>query len=283
MERAHDAVPIVELLDERRHLLEVAYRLLGDSAAAESAIDETYRRWYGLSTEARARIEDPGPWLAGVAHSIGMSRLAGALPEKGWPTEPEDVLGKEVGAVLRNALYSFSPSERAAFLLSEVFGAAPTAASEAMPVADAARATHLTLDNPRARPPRPAAAQRHDELARALRQACLAEDEALLRSLLAPDSAAVFDGGGKVRALVTPVRGGQQVARTLLTLLPRSPRTSLHNREVNGRTGLVVYSDRRVAAVISLEVAERRIQRICVMLNPDKLRTWNGPDDSRTG
>lgn len=279
MDRAHEAMTIVELLDERRHLLDVAYGLLGSSDAAESVIAETYRRWYALSADARARIESPGPWLAGVAHSISMSRLAGALPEKGWPTEPEEVLGKEVGAVLRSALHTFSPAERAAFLLSEVFGTAPGAAAEALPALDGTGSAHLTLGTPEAPRPRPSAAQRHDEVADAFRQACLTEDEVLLESLLAPDSKAVFDGGGRVRALVSPVHGGRQVARSVRTLLPPCPRTSLQSREVNGRTGLVVYTDHRVSAVISLDVADRRIQQISVILNPDKLRTWNGPDE----
>ncbi|MGO4431318.1 RNA polymerase subunit sigma, partial [Streptomyces sp. MCAF7] len=64
MDHAGDAVPIAELLDERRYLLDVAYWMLGSGGAAESVIDETYRRWYGLSDAARARIAVPRSWLA---------------------------------------------------------------------------------------------------------------------------------------------------------------------------------------------------------------------------
>ena len=35
--------------------------------------------------------------------------------------------------------------------------------------------------------------------------------------------------------------------------------------------------DRRVAAVISLDVADDRVSQVWVMLNPDKLRSWNRP------
>ncbi|MEV7994740.1 RNA polymerase subunit sigma [Streptomyces sp. NPDC086077] len=279
MDRAHDELPLEELLDERRHLLEAAYRMLGSTGAAESVIDETYRRWFELPGPARARIDAPGPWLAGVAYSICRARLAGTGPGQGWAARPEERLGKEVGAMLRRALRSFSPAERAAFMLNEVFGIAPGAAFDSVAQPKDTGPTHPALGSPRPRRSPPPGAQRQDEVVHAFRQACLTEDEALLESLLAPDPTAVFDGGGKVRALVTPVHGGRQVTRTLLTLLPRSPRTSLRIRDVNGRTGLVVYSDRQVAAVISLGVSGHRIQQICVILNPDKLGTWSELDD----
>src|SRR4051794_8536393 len=51
-----DAVPIADLLDERRHLLDLAYWMLGSTGEAESVVDETYGRWYGLSDAARRQI-----------------------------------------------------------------------------------------------------------------------------------------------------------------------------------------------------------------------------------
>jgi hypothetical protein len=72
---------------------------------------------------------------------------------------------------------------------------------------------------------------------------------------LAPEVSAFFDGGGKIRALVRPVHGSRQVARSLLTLLARHPATTLDSHSVNGRTGRVVRYDRQVTAVIGLDVA----------------------------
>ncbi len=51
-----DSVSVAELLDERRHLLEVTYWMLGNSREAESVVGETYRRWYGLSEVERGEI-----------------------------------------------------------------------------------------------------------------------------------------------------------------------------------------------------------------------------------
>jgi RNA polymerase sigma-70 factor (ECF subfamily) len=107
----------------------------------------------------------------------------------------------------------------------------------------------------RARRSRPTTPHQHDAVVRAVRQACATVDTALLASLPAPDATVFFDGGGKVRTLVRPVHGSRQAAQSLLTLLARRPRTTLHTNSANGRTGLVVRYDDQVAAVISLDIA----------------------------
>ncbi|MFG3142832.1 RNA polymerase subunit sigma, partial [Streptomyces sp. NPDC048211] len=65
--------------------------------------------------------------------------------------------------------------------------------------------------------------------------------------------------------------------RSLLTLLARHPRTTLRTHSVNGRTGLVVRYDEQVVAVISLDIAGHLVVQVWVILNPDKLRSWNRP------
>ncbi|SDM31928.1 RNA polymerase sigma-70 factor, ECF subfamily [Streptomyces sp. cf386] len=281
-----DAVPIAELLDERRHLLDIAYWMLGSGREAEGVIDETYRRWFELPDPARARITAPRSWLSQVAGSICLSRLA--LPRRDRERAvgeaagcagavAQGMLAEEISGVLLEALDSLSPAERAAFVLNDVFGMAPGAVAdivrqtepECAELADRARRSL------RVRRARPTSAREHDAVARAVREACVAEDETVLASLLAADAMAFFDGGGKVRALIKPVHGNTRVARSLLTLLARHPRTSVHTHPVNGRTGLVVRYGPQVAAVISLDIAGPYVVQVWVTLNPDKLRTWN--------
>ncbi|WP_171115754.1 sigma factor-like helix-turn-helix DNA-binding protein [Streptomyces sp. N502] len=184
---------------------------------------------------------------------------------------------EEVSRVLLNALDSLSPDERAAFVLNDVFGMDRDTVADIVgrtqpEVAELAERARHSLRVQRSRPTTP---EEHDAVARAVRQACLSEDADLLASLLCPDATAFFDGGGKVRALIRPVHGGRQVAQSLLTLLARHPRTTLSAQSVNGRTGLVVRYDRQVAAVISLDIADHQVAQVWVILNPDKLRSWN--------
>jgi RNA polymerase sigma-70 factor (ECF subfamily) len=285
-----DAVPIAELLDERRHLLDVASWMLGSPNEAEGVVDETYRRWYGLSDAARERITAPRSWLAKTAGGICLSRLVqpdraghAAYPAKvadgpqAAEPPPATLKAEDVSRALMIALDSLSPAARATFVLHDVFGMTPDTVADIVGRTEperaesADRARHC-LPTQRSRPTTP---KEHDTLARSIRQACASDDAELLASLLCPDVTAFFDGGGKVRALIKPVQGSRQVARSLLTLLARCPRTTLSTHSVNGRTGLVVRYDHQVAAVISLDIADHHVAQVWVVLNPDKLRSWN--------
>ncbi|MEV6131380.1 RNA polymerase subunit sigma [Streptomyces violaceusniger] len=309
MEHA-DAVPIAELLDERRYLLDVAYWMLGGPREAENVVDETYRRWYGLSDAERRQITAARSWLAKTAGGICLNRLT--HPDRGTTGQKEDHrtetgdsegartrLVEEVSRVLLNALDSLPPPERAGFVLHDAFGMAPDTVADIVgrtepedafgmapdTVADivgrtepecaelADRARHSL----RKRHSRPTTPDEHDALAHAVRRACVSEDAGLLASLMCPDATAFFDGGGKVRTLIRPAHGSRRVAHSLLTLLAHRPRTTLTTHSVNGRTGLVARYDRQVAAVISLDITDRRVAQVWVVLNPEKLRSWNQP------
>ena len=47
------------VMAERRRLIALAYRLLGTLAEAEDAVQETYLRWYRLTDEQRAAVDNP--------------------------------------------------------------------------------------------------------------------------------------------------------------------------------------------------------------------------------
>ena len=189
--------------------------------------------------------------------------------------------GEAAGLAVLDALESLSPAERAAFVL-HAFGMTPGTVAGVVgrtepEVAELADRARRWLRGQRSRPTTP---QRQDAVARAVREACVTEDGQLLASLLCSDVTAFFDGGGKVRALSRPVHGSREVADCLLTLLARRPRTTLTPHSVNGRTGLVARHGPQVVAVIGLDVAGEHVAQIWVVLNPDKLRSWNRPPSS---
>nr|WP_249416521.1 RNA polymerase subunit sigma [Streptomyces sp. TS71-3] len=211
--------------------------MLGCGSAAERVVDEAYRRWFGLSDTARGQIAEPRSWLVWTVGGTGPDLLP--VPDRTDLTDRTDLKDlKEPNCT---------------------------------ELADRARRSL------RVRRSRPTTPQQHDGLARAVRHACAEQDVELLVSLLSPDAAAFFDGGGKVRALTRPVHGGRQVARSLLALVGRPPGTTLTAQPVNGRTGLVARYDHKVAAVISFDVADGHVALVWVVLNPDKLQSWNLP------
>ncbi|XVV33744.1 RNA polymerase subunit sigma [Streptomyces sp. CA-100214] len=292
MEPVADTMPIGELLDERRHLLDVAHWMLGNGIVAEHVTDEAYREWYALSEHQRERIGTPRAWLTRVVGSISLARLAlsdrdrapGAPVGVESPGVSDPALEDALGALWAGALDALTPAERAALALADAFGGA--VAEPVSPTGPAGRdrpgpADTELLDRARrslrARAARPTPPHVEDELVDAVRQACADEDADRLAGLLALDAVAFYDGGGKVRTLTQPVVGGPRVARSLLTLLARHPRTTLHTRPVNGRTGLVARYDGQVAGVVCLDLAGTRVAQVWVVLNPDKLRSWNRP------
>ncbi|WP_447035484.1 RNA polymerase subunit sigma [Streptomyces sp. DSM 118878] len=282
MDHVGDAAPITELLDERRHLLEVAHWMLGSRIAAEGAINDAYGRWYGLSDLERDRVARPRAWLTQTVGGICLRRLAvsdGAVPAPGIGVRGGPELEGGVGAVLAGALDSLSPVERAAFVLNDVIGMAPrtVAGTVGQSEPECAELLDQARRSLRARRAKPTPRLRQDAIAGSVRQACADEDAGRLASLLAPDATAFYDGGGRIRTLTRPVNGGAEVARSLLTLFARHPRTTMDTHSVNGRTGLVARYDDQVVAVITLDIAGPRVVQVWVMLNPDKLRAWNQP------
>ncbi|WP_156046013.1 hypothetical protein [Herbidospora cretacea] len=71
---------LTELLDERRHLIDVATWLFGSETAADQIVQETYRRWYALTGPERAAITRPRAWLTRVAGGICLELLATGAP-----------------------------------------------------------------------------------------------------------------------------------------------------------------------------------------------------------
>ncbi|GLX96521.1 sigma factor [Herbidospora sp. NBRC 101105] len=71
---------LTEMLDERRHLIDVATWLFGSETAADQIVQETYRRWYALTEAERAAITSPRAWLTRVAGGICLELLAAGAP-----------------------------------------------------------------------------------------------------------------------------------------------------------------------------------------------------------
>ncbi|RIQ37417.1 sigma-70 family RNA polymerase sigma factor, partial [Jiangella rhizosphaerae] len=141
---------LAAIMTERRQLINVAYRLLGSLADAEDVVQETYARWYAMSTEQRDAIDSPAAWLTTVASRICLDLLRSArarreryvgewipepLPDRsewisapaggeGDPADPADrvTLDESISMAFLVVLESMTPAERVAFVLHDVFG-----------------------------------------------------------------------------------------------------------------------------------------------------------------
>jgi RNA polymerase sigma-70 factor (ECF subfamily) len=175
-------------------------------------------------------------------------------------------------------LESLSPTERAVFLLREVFGydyaeiAEITGKSEPNCRQIFARARHRVDEG---KPRFEASREQRDEVARRFFAAAGGGDLNGLLELLAPDVVTIGDGGGKGQALREPTYGAERVARFLLGLFRRAQKEGTYavSALVNGQPGAVAYdTEGRVVAVFALDIADGLVQAIRSVVNPDKLQ-----------
>jgi RNA polymerase sigma-70 factor (ECF subfamily) len=93
-----------------------------------------------------------------------------------------------------------------------------------------------------------------------------------LLGVLSEDITLWSDGGGRVRAALNPIQGSDRVSRFLFGILGKaSPSIVIQQTSINGRPGIVGYMDENPMSVVTLDIAEERIQGIHIVVNPEKL------------
>ena len=122
---------------------------------------------------------------------------------------------------------------------------------------------------------RESASDVHTRIVTAFWAACDTRDLAALVSLLDPEATTLSDGGGKVRAALKPIHGADRTARFMLAALLQYPKLEATLQSVNGKTGLVLRHETTVSGVVSFHVQAEKITDVWLVLNPDKLRSWN--------
>jgi RNA polymerase sigma factor (sigma-70 family) len=290
-------------MGERRQLINLTYRLLGSLGEADDAVQETYARWYAMSARQQDAIESPGAWLTTVASRICLNLLGSArvrretyvgewipepLPEPaewisgrpgGSAIDPADrvTLDESVSMAFLVMLDSMTPAERVSFILHDVFrypfaevaeitGRTPAACRQ---LASSAR-RRIRAAQARATP-----IARQTGVVRAFKQAWEAKDIDAIIGLLDPDATATADGGGLATTFLSPIEGGNHIARAWIEIASRVPANmTFLERTVNGQPGIVAQQDGVTVTVFAFAVAGDRIRRIWVVRNPEKLRRW---------
>lgn len=113
----------------------------------------------------------------------------------------------------------------------------------------------------------------HDAAVVAVATACRTGDSVTVRTLLAASVVAVIDGEGE--------RTGRGSVSTLLVQHATTDHQSSVSVEwVNGQSGLAYRRGGRVVGIAAISVEHGLIERVWLVLSPDKLDHWTlGPFD----
>ncbi|WP_127792630.1 RNA polymerase sigma factor SigJ [Agromyces sp. LHK192] len=294
---------------ERGRLLGLAYRMLGSTADAEDAVQETYLRWYRMPQAERDGVDNVAAWLTTAASRVCLDVLGSARARREryvgeWLPEPipesaagtfgysvgaragagrgddpleRAALDESVSAAVLVLLESLSPAERVAFVLHDVFAVPFDEIAEAVGRTPAASRQLASSARRHVREGRRRAASReeHDGVVRAFLAAAAGGSIDLLVGLLDPAVELHGDGGGLATAVRRPVLGPDHVSRFLAGTVAKRPGMTVDLRGTADGLALVAAEGGVVDTVMVFEVEDGRITRIWTMRNPAKLRLWN--------
>jgi RNA polymerase sigma-70 factor (TIGR02957 family) len=274
----------------RSLLFTVAYEMLGSAADAEDVLQESWLRWAEVD---HSQVHDPRAYLVRVVtrQALNQMRTLSRRREEyvgEWLPEPlmtspdvaEDVeLADSVSIAMLTVLEALGPTERAVFVLREVFempygeiaDAIGKSAATVRQIARRARG-HVAARRPRVRVSRSEQQAVVERFLVALRTGQVRE----LMEIMAPDVVLVADGGGLVPTVRAPLRGAEPVAK-LLARANQHVAIDTTTVWLNGAPAGRIEFDGELSAAVSLVVEDGRVTRIYVMRNPRKLARLDEP------
>jgi RNA polymerase sigma-70 factor (ECF subfamily) len=290
--------PLTPFDRHKRLLFTVAYQMLGSVADAEDVVQDAWLRW---SAADRSDVRDDRAYLVQVATRLALDRMDSArarresyvgpwLPEplmtRGAPVaagppapEPEDAaeLGERVSLALLVVLETLTPTERAVFVLREVFGMPVGEVAAALGRTEAAvrQMAHRAREHVHARQPRFDTDRREQrEVTERFLAAAVSGDVQGLLAAMAPGVVLIADGGGRVKAALRPIVGADKVARFLAAVGPQGgdiPGLRVGLAEINGAPAVVAWTDEGPFMALQLVLADGLVEQVLYVANPDKL------------
>ena len=275
-------------VQHRNLLFTVAYEMLGSAADAEDVLQETWLRWAEVE---RREVRDERAYLVRIATRLSLNRMRTLARRREsyvgpWLPEPllttpdvaEDVeLADSVSTAMLLVLETLSPTERAVFVLREVFDLPYDEIAAAVDKSPAAvrQVAHRARQHVDARRPRAAvtARERDEVIARFLGAAATGDLQGLM-DVLAPDVVLLTDGGGVKTAALRPIHGRDKLTRFLEAVMPEGYAADV--LVVNGSPALRIAVDGEVDAVASLLVEDGRVTGLYIVRNPAKLARLDG-------
>jgi RNA polymerase sigma-70 factor (ECF subfamily) len=276
---------------EHRHLLDVAFRMLGDVGRAEDMVQEAFVRLARSDLDA---IDDVRGWLVVVVGRLCLDYLRSAATRHEATTEhstleqataasasstavadPADrvTLDETVRAALLAVLERLTPPERTAFVLHDVFqfpfdtvgaivGRTPTACRQ---LASRARQRLRAESAPvRAHVESP----EHHIVVERFMAAAAGGDLGALMAVLDPEVSGHGTPGGVITAAGPPTYGPESVARRVIGYVGPHTGTTLVSSFINDQPAVLVTLDGAIVVVLLLNIRDGLIEHMHAVGDP---------------
>ena len=274
----------------RRHLMGVAYRMLGTAAETEDIVQETWLRW---REAPRHDVLNPRSYLTTIATRLCLDYLKSARVQREqyvgqWLPEPvpaREFIGagspeatveamESISYATMVVLERLSPLERAVFLLRDVFdfdyaeiaNVVGTDEATCRQVQRRAR-RRLTEGEKRFE----SSYQERLRLTLEFLRAAGAGDFTGLRELLAEDVVQWGDGGGRMRAGLNPIYGREKVTRLIEHNAHKVWFDAIQIIDLNGAPAAVLTTNGLPVDIILFQTQHGLITEMWQVRNPDKM------------
>ncbi|HUE58089.1 MAG TPA: RNA polymerase sigma factor SigI [Acidimicrobiales bacterium] len=278
----------------RAHLVDVAFRMLGDVGAAEDAVQEAYSR---LAKTKPGEIQDARGWLTVVTSRLCLDRIRSAQSKHelvydfterepgagltGRDLDPADrvTLDDSVRLALLEMMQRLSPAERVVLVLHDVFQMrfeeiSETVGKPAATCRQLARRARQRIESEASGRRFDLTVEQHREVTERFIAACAKGDLAGLLEVLAPDASGEVDLGVSASAPGV-THSAQLVGDNLIRYWGDATLVSLPS---GGTPTVLAFKKRRLLGVILLSMAPTgdRIDKVHVMADPAKIAFLRG-------
>ena len=267
-------------------LFSIAYRMLGSSSEAEDVLQDA---WVRARQDEGADVRSPRAYLTTIVTRLCIDHLRSGertrmeypgpwLPEPlAAPNQESADLASSLTTAFLVLLERLAPTERAVFLLREVFELDFREIARSVGKSEANTRQILTRARGRlseARPRFTVSRRESEEIVRRFRDACVTGNREALMTVLHAGAEFIADGGGKAIAAPRPVLGADRIAEFVIDIVGKM-RWSESDPQIvtiNGVPGLLLRHPIFGDGTYSFDIADGRIRAIYVVRNPDKLR-----------
>lgn len=273
-----------DFVRHRNLLFTVAYEMLGSAADAEDVLQEVWLRWAEVDHD---EVREPRAYLVRTTTRLALNRMRTVARRREayvgpWLPEPlltvpdvaDDVaLADSLSTAMLLVLETLYPTERAVFVLREVFDVGYDEIAEAVDKTPAAvrQIAHRARSHVESRRPRASvtASERDAVFERFIRAASTGDLQSLM-DVLAPDVVLLTDGGGVKKAALQPIRGIEKVVR-FLTAVSGGGAAAADVVQVNGGLALRLFAEDGLDTVGTFLIEDGLVTAIYFVRNPEKL------------